>query len=330
MSITIKDVAKQANVSVATVSRILNNLPGYSDETQQRVKKVIKELGYQPNAVARGLINRKTKTIGVLVPNVSDLFASEVLAGIEEQAHEFGYSVMICKTNHDGKRTINYLHALYEKRVDGIIIVSEFITLDYYKAIETNNVPVVLVATQSDYPLPFIKVDDYQAAYDATTYLVKKGHSHIGMIAGTKSDAISTTPRVKGFTDALNDVGITVTNEMITYGDFSFKSGIEGMDKLLKSYPKVKAVFCASDEMAVGALSLLYKRGIRVPERISLIGYDNTATAEKAIPPLTTVAQPLYKMGKDSIQLLLNPALKVNPLYPHHIAERDTVHSYSE
>lgn len=106
------------------------------------------------------------------------------------------------------------------------------------------------------------------------------------MIAGTESDVISTTPRIEGFKDALNNVGITVTKEMITFGDFSFKSGIEGMKNLLKSYPKVRAVFCASDEMAVGALSLLYKKGISVPEEISIIGYDNTATAEKAIPRL--------------------------------------------
>ncbi|MBY0029066.1 LacI family DNA-binding transcriptional regulator [Priestia aryabhattai] len=330
MSITIKDVAKQANVSVATVSRILNNLPGYSNETQERVEKVIKELGYQPNEVARGLINRKTKTIGVILPNVSDLFAGEILAGIEEQAYASNYSVMICKTNYDNKRKIKYLQTLYEKRVDGIIIISERITQDFYKAIEMIKIPVVLVATQSDYPLPFIKVNDYQASYDATTYLVKKGHSRIGMIAGSEGDIISTIPRVKGFREALNDAKITFTNEMITYGDFSFESGIDEMNNLLKSYPEVTAIFCASDEMAVGALSFLYKKGIKVPDSISIIGYDNTATAERAIPPLTTVAQPLKEMGKASIHLLLDSSVKIDQIYPHHIAERDTVRSYSE
>ncbi len=330
MLITIKDVAKKADVSVSTVSRILNNLPGYSEETKHRVEKVIEEIGYQPNAVARGLINRKTKTIGVLVPKVSDLFASEVLAGIEDLAHELDYSVMICKTNFDGERTMKYLQTLYEKRVDGIIIVSQAITPDYYRKIEKMDVSVVLIATQSEYPLSFIKVNDYQAAYDATTYLLEKGHSRVGMIAGTKGDAISTIPRVKGFTDALNDVGITATSHMITYGYYDFKSGIEGMIQLLKNYPSLTAVFCASDEMAAGALSLLYKKEIKVPEKISVIGYDNTATAEKAVPPLNSLAQPLYEMGKASIRLLLNSSGKVKQIYPHHIVERETVRSLNE
>lgn len=328
MSATIKDVAKKANVSVATVSRIINNLPGYSEETKKRVVQVIKDLGYQPNEVARGLINRKTKTIGVLVPAVSDLFASEVLAGIEEGAHEFGYGVMICKTNNDGKRTMHYLQALHEKRVDGMIIVSEAIKLEYYKAIQSMNISVVLVATQSKYPIPFIKVNDYKAAYDATKYLLDNGHTNVGMIAGTKGDKISTTPRVKGFKDALHDKGIGLTKEMIAFGRFDFRSGKKEMERLLDRLPNLTGVFCASDEMAVGALSFLYQKGIKVPTQISIIGYDNTASAEKAIPPLTTVAQPLYDMGKASIQVLLNASSKENHIFPHHIVERETVISY--
>ncbi|PSA94211.1 LacI family transcriptional regulator [Bacillus atrophaeus] len=330
MLVTIKDVAKQAEVSVSTVSRIMNNLPGYSEETKKRVEKVIKEIGYQPNAVARGLINRKTKTIGVLVPKVSDLFASEVLAGIEDSAHDLDYSVMVCKTNFDGVRTINYLQTLSEKRVDGIVIVSQGITSECYKKIEKMDVPVALVATQSDFPLPFIKVNDYQAAYDAASYLVQKGHSKVGMIAGTKGDVISTVPRVEGFKEALSDGGITVTDQMIAYGYFDFKSGIEAMSQLLINEPTITAVFCASDEMAAGALSLLHKKGIKIPSEISVVGYDNTAMAEKTVPPLTTLAQPLYDMGRASIDLLLSSSAKIENLYPHHIVERETVRSFSQ
>ncbi|MBD1378727.1 LacI family DNA-binding transcriptional regulator [Metabacillus arenae] len=320
MSITIKDVAKKANVSASTVSRILNNLPGYSEETRQKVEKVIEELGYQPNAIARGLINRQTKIIGVLVPRVSDLFAGEILAGIEEQAQDLGYSVMICKTNN---RTRDYLRTLYEKRVDGIIMVSGAINPDSYKEIEMMNVPVVVVAAQPNYPkIPSININEYQASYDAIKYLVEKGHSHIGMIAGTKGD-----DRIKGFKDALNDAGITVTDHMITYGDYHFDSGVQGMAELIENYPSITGVFCASDEMAVGALSCLYKHGISVPEKISIVGFDNTSAAKKAVPPLTTVAQPLYDMGESAIHLLLDPSSEGNKVYPHHIIERDTVRS---
>lgn len=320
MSVTIKDVAKKANVSYSTVSRILNNLPGYSEETKQKVEKVIKELGYQPNAIARGLINRETKTIGVLVPGVSDLFAGEILAGIEEKAHELGYSVMICKTKY---RTRDYLRTLYEKRLDGIIMVSGSINPESYEEIEKMNIPVVEVATKSNYPIiPSININEYQASYDAVKYLVEKGHSHIGMIAGTKGD-----DRIKGFKNALNDAGITVTHHMITYGDYHFDSGVDAMGELLDNYPTITAVFCASDEMAVGALSCLYKKGIKVPEKISVVGFDNTPTAKKAIPPLTTVAQPLNEMGESAVQLLLDSSSEVNKIYPHHIFERDTVRS---
>ncbi|KKI92692.1 hypothetical protein WQ54_07280 [Bacillus sp. SA1-12] len=323
MAVTIKDVAKKANVSYSTVSRILNNLPGYSEETKRKVEKVIEELGYQPNEIARGLINRKTKTIGVLVPGVSDLFVSEILDGIEEQARKSGYSVMICKTKY---RTKDYLQTLYEKRVDGIIMISGSIDQESYKEIEIKDVPVVIVAGKSKYPkIPYININEYQASYDAVKYLVEKGHSHIGMIAGTKND-----DREKGFKDALNDNGINVSNHMITYGNYHFDSGVRAMEELIINYPSITGVFCASDEMAVGALSCLYKQGIKVPEQISIIGFDNTATAKKAIPPLTTVAQPLYEMGESAVKLLIDPSLKENKNYPYFIAERDTVHSFNE
>ncbi|MBM7704613.1 LacI family DNA-binding transcriptional regulator [Metabacillus iocasae] len=325
MSVTIKDVAKQANVSVATVSRILNNLPGYSEETKQKVVKVIDELGYQPNAIARGLISKKTNTMGVLLPKVSDLFASEILAGIEDVAHEFDHSVIICKTDKDGTRTMKYLQTLREKQVDGIIIVSEYITKEYYDMLTRMNIPVVLVATQSNYDIPCIKVDDFKASYEAVTYLLDKGHIHIGMISGTRSDKMTTTPRVHGYRQALIDSGLPFTENAVAYGDFGFQSGIECMQQLLSHQKHLTAVFCASDEMAIGALSYLYKQGIKVPEQISLLGYDNTATAQKAIPPLTTIEQPLYKMGRRAFEVLIKGERKVNLIYPHRIIERDTV-----
>jgi LacI family transcriptional regulator len=327
MSVTIKDVARKANVSVATVSRVLNNLPGYSEETQKRVLQVITEMGYQPNAIARGLINKKTRTIGVLLPAVSDLFAAEVLAGIEDFAHDLDYSVMICKTDKDGIRTLKYLQALREKQVDGVIFISEYIKQEYYEAVSTMKMPTVLVSTKSDYPLPYIKVNDYRAAYEATAYLIEKGHREIGMISGTVGDTITTIPRLEGFQKALNDYSLPNFEHQVVYGDFGFESGYDCMEQLLKRFPSVTAVFCASDEMAAGALSYLYKKKIRVPETISIIGYDNTETAKKAIPPLTTVAQPLYEMGRAAIELLLEQEPPKEVVMQHKIIERETVRS---
>ncbi|HWO98385.1 MAG TPA: LacI family DNA-binding transcriptional regulator [Bacillus sp. (in: firmicutes)] len=326
MSVTIKDVARKANVSVATVSRVLNNLPGYSEETKKRVMNTIEQMGYQPNAIARGLINKQTKTIGVLLPAVSDLFAAAILNGVEDRAYELDYSVIICKTDKNGARTMRYLQMLREKQVDGIVFVSDWMTDAYYRTIKGMELPVVLVSSQSAYPLPYVKVNDYKASYDAVSYLIQHGHTYIGMIAGTKEDPLTTVPRVRAFKQALQDHQLYIDECSIVYGDFGFPSGIEGMKKLLLHYPyALTAVFCASDEMAAGALSFLHKQNMKVPNDISVIGYDNTATAEKTVPPLTTVGQPLYEMGRISVEILLGHHTEKEVIVPHSIIERDTV-----
>ena len=173
---TINDVAKQAGVSIATVSRIINGQTGYTAETRKKVVNVIQEMGYIPNAIARGLVNKRTKTIGVLLPSLSSRLSAALLKGIESSAHQLDYSVIICDTESDGKRTVEYLDVLSEKQVDGIIITSEWLKDVYEEAIEAMKIPVVLVLTSSLHlQVPYIKVDDYQASYQATKYLIEKG-----------------------------------------------------------------------------------------------------------------------------------------------------------
>lgn len=336
MNSTIKDVAKKAKVSVATVSRVVNNLPGYSEKTKEKVLKAIEELGYKPNAVARGLVSKRTKTIGVLFPNVSSMFASEILNGIEDTAHELDHSVIVCNTDSNGIRTMKYLQVLNEKRVDGIIYTSEALTEEYYQAISALQIPVVLVSTASyRYPLPYIKVDDKHAAYSATEYLIKNGHRKIGMISGTKDDPIAGTPRVEGYKQALKDNGIAIDEKRIAYGnDFGHQTGLTCMEQLIKIAPEVTAIFAASDEIAIGALSAAYKLGIKIPEEISIIGYDNLKIAEMSIPPLTTVEQPLYEMGQMASKMLLNMLetgeMLENRIMPHKIIERKTVKNIND
>lgn len=331
MNPTIKDVAKKANVSTATVSRILNGLPGYSDETRRKVQKVIEELGYQPNAIARGLVNKRTKTLGVLLPNVSSMFASEILNGIEDTAHESDYSVIVCNTDSNGVRTLKYLQVLNEKRVDGIIFTSEELKEDYYKAMKEMNVPIVLVSTASDlYLLPYVKVDDMRAAYSATEYLIKNGHKKIAMISGRREDPIAGVPRINGFKQALEDYGIPFEQNRITYGiDFGFKTGIMCMEELLKNAPDTTAIFAASDEIAIGAISVANKYNVKIPDQLSIIGYDNLKIAEMSVPPLTTVGQPLYEIGQTSANLLINMIDNNGPVksktISHKIIERQTV-----
>lgn len=329
MKPTIKDIAKKIGVSVATVSRVINNRSGYSPETEKKVLKVIDKLGYCPNALARGLVGKKIKTIGVLMPSVSSMVASKILNGIEDAAHNKNYSVIICNTDNSGKRTINYLRVLREKQIDGIIVVSEILTDEYINVIKKMEVQIVLVSTiTKGNNFTFIKVDDAKAAYQTTEYLINKGHKNIAMISGTKDDVVAGIPRVKGYLKALEDYGLPKKKENIVYGDFSFDSGKICMEKLLKQSPKISAVFAASDEMAIGALSAAYRHRINVPEQLSVIGYDNTKLAQMTVPPLTVLSQPFYQMGYEGLSMLISKIKGENvesKILPHIIIERQTV-----
>ncbi|HET7627655.1 MAG TPA: LacI family DNA-binding transcriptional regulator [Bacillales bacterium] len=331
MNPTIKDVAKKAKVSTATVSRILNDLPGYSAKTKEKVLQAIEELGYQPNAVARGLIMKKTRTIGVLFPDVSNSFASEILNGIEDACNEMGHSVIVCNTASNGIRTKKYLQVLNEKRVDGIIYTSEMMKDEYHDIIQKMNVPVMLLSSVSyKHQLPYVRVDDRHAVYNGTEYLIKKGHEKIGMISGPKTDLIAGLPRVEGFQSALKENGLAHGEPLVEYADgFGFKDGVVALPKLLRKNKDLTAVVIASDEMAVGAISAAYRMGVKIPEQLSIIGYDNLPVSEMSIPPLTTIEQPLYEMGSKSAELLLKMIQTgegvESVIMRHHIVERESV-----
>ncbi|MBM7551493.1 LacI family DNA-binding transcriptional regulator [Thalassobacillus pellis] len=306
--VTIKDVAKQANVSIATVSRILNNQPGYTEKTRMKVQQVIEELGYKPNAVARSMISRNTQTIGVLFPDVSSMLSSEILRGIEDVAHQNNSSVIVCHTAEDGIRTHKYLKLLHEKRVDGLIFVSESLCEEYYETIKSMDIPLVLVSTMSyKHQVPYVKVDDCNAAYTAVNHLIENGHTRIGMISGNQHDLIAGRPRVEGFKEAMQHNGLQAGEDDVVYQDgFSFIDGKGGVVRLLEQSRNLTAIFAASDDIAIGAMSVLHKMGRKVPEDISIIGYDNLPTAEMMIPPLTTIAQPFSEMGANASEMIFH------------------------
>ncbi len=331
MTYTIKDVARHANVSIATVSRIINNQVGYSEKTKKRVLDAIEELGYQPNAVARGLINKRTHTIGVLFPKLSSTLVTDLLSGIEKATHEAGSSVIVCHTESNGEKTMKYLQLLNEKRIDGIIFTSAPLLEEYYEYIKKMNVPVVLLSTETyAFPVPYVKVNDRHAAYTATQYLINKGHKKIGMLCGNIEDAVSGKPRFDGFKSALEDYHLPFDNNNVVFNkSFTFYDGAESLKILLKQVPDLTAVFAASDEMAIGAISSAYELGIKVPEELSIIGYDNLSIADMSTPPLTTVAQPLTEMGEMAAKLLFelldSDKTVESRIMPHKIVERKSV-----
>ncbi|GLX66089.1 LacI family DNA-binding transcriptional regulator [Paenibacillus glycanilyticus] len=327
---TIRDVAREANVSIATVSRVLNGLTGYSDKTKQKVIKTIEDMGYHPNAIARFLNNRRTQTIGVMFPAVTSEFASAVLQGIEEFALERGYSVLVCNTEVDGNRTMKYLQVLRERQIDGIIVVSEVLKHEYKHLLETMKVPIVLVSSESDDPdIPYVRVDDRQASYDAVCYLINKGHRDIAMISGSPDDPVAGRPRLQGYKDALYDKGIPYRSSRVVYGDFHYDSGGTAMEALLKQDKGVTAVFAATDEMAVGAMNVALQHGIRVPDDLSFMGYDNIRLSRMIYPALSTVGQPLLALGQEAASKLIT-MIETGKVVPslvasHKIVERQTV-----
>lgn len=327
---TMRDVAKQANVSVATVSRVINGLGGYSKDTEELVKKVIKEMNFEANAIARSLSVKSSKIIGVLLPETDTGVFVEVLRGIEKTARENGYSVIICNTGKEGMRTLEYLKVLLANQVAGIIYGSSPLFDKCFELMESSHVPCVLALTLTyKYQIPYVKVDDKLGVYDATNYLIQMGHKKIAFISGSYNDPIAGVPRIEGYISALSDNGIALNENIIKYGDFGYESGRLCMEQLLAGDDKFTAVFAASDDMAVGAMNVLHSRGIMIPEDISVMGYDNTIASRISYPNLTTLAQPLALIGQTSTEKLLEIikfGKKAESCFlAHNIIERDTV-----
>lgn len=337
--LTIKDVAKHANVSIATVSRVINNHGTTSVEARNKVLEAIDALGFRPNALARGLVSHKSNSIGVLVPDVSNYFFAEVFRGMEDAVHERNGNVFICSTDVNESRMIRYLDFLQEKQVEGIIFTSEAVTENYNDRFKAAGVPVVLLATEAnEFQLPAIKINEFKACLDAVTYLIEKGHRHIGMIHGPESDPNAGLPRLEGYKAAMKQHGLYTDQTWLEEGDYRFESGRLAVRELFARHPEMTAVFSASDEMACGAMVEAQRMGKVLPEDLSVMGVDNVKLSAMYYPSLTTVAQPLYEMGKQAVDLLYQfiesesegkgrgeAALKKATYLPHQIIERESV-----
>lgn len=329
--ITIHDIAREAKTSIATVSRVLNNQPGCSDETRKRVLEITEVLGYESNAIAKSLVKNKTNTIGIVFPHISSQISYELLNGIEAVAHEEGYSIIVSYTYSDPDRTMFYLKIMSEKRVDGLVFTSEVLQKDYHDYLKKSGIPYILLSTKSqEFQSPYVKVDDYDAAYAAAKYLIDCGHKKIGMISGPLKDPIAGVPRINGFKQALQDNNLN-ENKRIVFGEnFEFNQGKKCFEEMISQYSDITALFAASDELAVGAMNKAQELGYDVPEDISVIGYDNIMLSEMVYPPLTTVAQPFYEMGVAATRSLINmmenkPLLSSQMIMPFKICERKSV-----
>ncbi len=306
MNVTIKDIARIANVSTATVSRVLNEAGGYNEETKKKIMDVANELGYRRNENARSLVQNSSNIIGVIMPNVATIFYGDIVNGIENVAHEKGYSVIISHAGVNGDRLVQSVKLMAERKVDGLVIVTVELSKEQIDLVNSLRIPFVLLSTDTpEKDVPYIKVNDYDAAYSATQYLIENGHKRIGLAGVYPKDRVAGIPRIEGYKKALEDNGIPYDSKLVKYGDFSYYSGKEAMESYLREKVELSAVFGVSDDVALGIISVAYDHGLIVPDDLSVIGYDNTRVAEMSIPPLTSISQPFWEMGDEGCKTVI-------------------------
>jgi LacI family transcriptional regulator len=305
---TIKQVAEKAGVSIQTVSRVLNNRPDVSPETRLRVQNVIKELAYQPFAIARSLASKRTYTLGLVASDFSDYWFSQVVTGAELEAHEQGYVFMLGSTGCDPQNEPKFLRLLTQRHVEGILFVraSGPDDLGSLENLQHSGTPVV--STGFYLPgadLSVAEVNNIDGGRKATRYLMDLGHTQIAMITGP-TDWKSVSDRSQGYLQALESGGFPADPNLIAHGEnWLHRSGYEAMNTLLSRKVPFTALFAHNDRMARGAIGALHAAGLRVPEDVSIVGYDDIPEAEFSDPPLTTIRQPMQEVGKAATRLLI-------------------------
>src|SRR5947209_13347522 len=296
---TIRDVASKAEVSIATVSRVVNGNRSVLTDVRERVMKATRELDYRPNYLARGLRHRNTCMLGLIIPDNSNPFYAEVARAIEDAGFAAGYSVILCNSDLSEEKQQAYVDVLLSHKVDGMILFD--IKGAESKALErilAENIPAVLANIETPVPtVDQVIVDHYQGGYLAGQYLSGLNHRRIGCITLPQPDSYQLY-RIVGFRQALSEAGIELTTEDFALGNGRYENGYEAMQELLQRRPDLTAVYVFNDLMALGAMNGLHAQGIRVPEDISIIGYDNIFYASTFEPPLTTISPPIPARGQ--------------------------------
>lgn len=328
MATSIKDVAREAGVSIATVSRVLNGIDVVNDETKKKVLDTIEKLGYRPNILARSLKTHKSSTIGIIIPDISNPVYPEIVRGAEDVASIYNYNIMLCNTDLDLEREKESFNVLREKMVDGVIYMSNSLESDIKAIIEEINIPTVLVGTMdSEKSLPSVAIDSFAASYDAVSYLIDKGDEAIAYL-GYYEDRTSDYSKIyKGYKKAMED-NSNFNPELVYFGSLKAEDGYKGIKEILKK-SKIDGVFCANDEVAMGAISALREMGIEVPKEVDVMGFDDIALSAIYYPKLTTVSKPLYDMGSVAMRLIIKilnklPIDEKNYMLPYTIVERDS------
>lgn len=329
-NVTIYDVAREANVSMATVSRVVNGNPNVKPTTRKKVLEAIDRLGYRPNAVARGLASKKTTTVGVIIPDISSIFYSELARGIEDIATMYKYNIILSNSDQNTDKELHLLNTMLGKQVDGIVFMGGNITDVLVEEFKRSPVPIVLAASvEEQAQTPSVNINYEQAIYDSVQLLVEKGHKRIAFVSGPMSEPINSMRKLAGYKRALEEAGIAFDDALVAEGDYSYDSGIESLAHLLEQSDKPTAVIAATDEMALGVIHGAQDRGVSIPDDLEVIGFDNTRLSLMVRPQLTTVVQPTYDIGAVAMRLLtklMNKEQVDDQIVelPHRIEERQS------
>ncbi|MGO1058797.1 catabolite control protein A [Planococcus sp. FY231025] len=328
MTVTIYDVAREANVSMATVSRVVNGNQNVKPATRKKVLKVIEELGYRPNAVARGLASKKTTTVGVIIPDISNSMYAELARGIEDIATMYRYNIILSNSDQNENKELQLLETMLGKQVDGIVFMSDVISSELLYEMQRSPTPIVLAGSIDDSDsIASVNIDYYGAAYEAVQKLISNGHKKIAFLSGPLTSKVNKDYKLKAYQNALNDAGIEYDEKLIVECDNSYDEAIEAVKTLADADPT--AYFVSNDEMSIGVIHGVEANGKKIPEDVEIISYENSKLSRMARPMLTSVALPLYDIGAVSMRLLTKYMNKEEieekqVILPYRIEERQS------
>ncbi len=318
MNTNIVQIAKRAGVSIATVSRALNNNNSVRPETRRRILQIADELNYKPNPIARSLSKKRTDTIGVILPELVDEFFMEIIRGIDEEAYRSNRYVMVSSSHSQRNIVETLLEFMASGRVDGVILMAPQLHTEAVELIQKSQKPVVLVNVCEELNnVVSFNVNNQQGAFVIVEHLIEHGYQKIGMIQGAQGNC-DAEERFRGFQNALKRHGLSCTSELIVQGDFTARSGFYGFSRLMSQRHKPEAIFAANDMMAVGMFESARSSAIQIPQDVAIVGFDDIYLSRLLQPRLTTVHVPIAELGSKAVRYLFQMINgEIDPQQPH-------------
>lgn len=329
MTVTIYDVAREANVSMATVSRVVNGNQNVKPATRKKVLEVIKRLGYRPNAVARGLASKKTTTVGVIIPDISSNVYAELTRGIEDIATMYNYNIILANSDQNEDKELQLFDTMLGKQVDGVVLMSDEVTPALHDAIEASPVPVVLAGSiDESHTIASVNIDYFAAAYEALSHLLKR-HNKVAFISGPENYTVNSGYKIPAYQKALQENNMEINEHYIIKNIVNYDESVQAVNELINSGNAPTAYFAGNDEIALGIVHALYDNNLQVPTDVEVISFEDTKLARMVRPQLTSVVLPLYDIGAVAMRLLTKLINKedveeLTVVLPHRIEERDS------